>query len=129
MVEEFRIIKGFENYSVSNFGNIKNNKTGKILKPRFTKGLYYIKQLNTWSVEIRFNGKNKNLGWFDKIEDAINARVIKEEEFKKSCEKEININLNIPNNTKVNLNINIKSQEDQKLEELEKEFNDILNKK
>lgn len=32
MEEEYRIIKGFENYSVSNFGNIKNNKTNRILK-------------------------------------------------------------------------------------------------
>ena len=32
MVEEFRIIKGFENYEVSNFGDVKNSITGKILK-------------------------------------------------------------------------------------------------
>ena len=83
MVEEFRIIKGFENYSVSNFGNIKNNKTGKILKPRITKGVFYIKLLNAWSAQIMINGKQKTLGYFDKIEDAINARVIKAEKFKK----------------------------------------------
>ena len=50
-------------------------------------------------------------------------------EYKNSCEKKINININIPENTKVNLNINIKSKEDQELEDLEKEFIDILNKK
>lgn len=32
-MEEYRIIEGFEKYSVSNLGNIKNNKTNKILKP------------------------------------------------------------------------------------------------
>ena len=32
MAEEYRIIKDFESYSVSNIGNIRNNKTGKILK-------------------------------------------------------------------------------------------------
>ena len=32
MEEEFRVIKGFENYSVSNFGNVKNNQNGKIMK-------------------------------------------------------------------------------------------------
>ena len=31
MEETFRIIKGFENYEVSNFGRVKNNKTGRIL--------------------------------------------------------------------------------------------------
>jgi uncharacterized coiled-coil DUF342 family protein len=33
MEEEFRVIKGFENYSVSNFGNVANVKNGKMLKP------------------------------------------------------------------------------------------------
>ena len=32
MEEEFKIIKDHENYSISNFGNVKNNKTGRILK-------------------------------------------------------------------------------------------------
>ena len=76
---------------------------------------------------------SNHLGYFDNIEDAINARVKKAKElfgeYINKCEKEININLNIPKNTKVKLNINIKSQEDQELEDLEKEFNDILNKK
>ena len=74
-----------------------------------------------------------HLGYFDKIEDAINARVKKAQElfgeYINSCEKEVTININVPENTKVNLNINIKPKEEQDLEELEKEFNDILNKK
>ena len=37
-MEEYRIIKGYENYSVSNFGIVKNNKTGKILKPKIDNG-------------------------------------------------------------------------------------------
>ena len=37
MKEEWKIIKDFENYSVSNFGNIKNNITGKVLKLRINK--------------------------------------------------------------------------------------------
>ena len=32
MTEEFKIIVGFENYLVSNYGNVKNKKTNKILK-------------------------------------------------------------------------------------------------
>ena len=73
------------------------------------------------------------MGYFENIEDAVNARVKKAKEvygeYINSCEKEINININIPANTKVKLNINIKPKEDQELEELEKEFNDILNTK
>ena len=32
MVETYKIIEGFENYSVSDFGNVRNDKTGRILK-------------------------------------------------------------------------------------------------
>ena len=31
-MEEYRKIKGYENYSISNLGNIRNDKTGRILK-------------------------------------------------------------------------------------------------
>ena len=209
MVETFRIIKDFENYEVSNFGRVRNIKTGRILKhsiggnhgyynvclrsdgKSYTKnihtlvgesflpnpfnkncvdhinnnkldnnvrnlryatnqenqmnrklsfkntsnykGVSFSKQRNKWMAYIDINGKHKTLGYFDKIEDAVNCRVKKAKElfgeFMNSCEKEININLNIPVNTKVNLNININPNEEQELKELEKEFNEILNKK
>ena len=83
------------------------------------KGVTFHKPSNKWMAQILINGKNKNLGYFEKIEDAVNARVKKAEElfgeYMNSCEKEINININIniPEKTKVNLNINIKSKEDQ----------------
>jgi hypothetical protein len=97
------------------------------------KGVTFHKQRNKWVAQIMINGKNKNLGYFDNIEDAVNARVKKAEElfgeYKNSCEKEITINLNIPVNTKINLNINVKSKEDQELEDLEKELNEIINSK
>ena len=207
-MEQYKIIKDFENYSVSNFGNIKNNKTGRILKPSIDangyytvslckdgksntkkihtlvadyfianpynkpfvdhinnnkldnnvrnlryatnqenqmnsklsskntsnyKGVIFYKPSNKWRAQIMINGKNKHLGYFDKIEDAINVRVKKVKEvygeYMNSCEKEVTINLNIPDNTKVKLNINIKPNEEQELKELEEEFNDILNKK
>jgi hypothetical protein len=32
MQEEFKIINGYENYSVSNLGNVRNDKKGKVLK-------------------------------------------------------------------------------------------------
>ena len=97
------------------------------------KGISYDKQRKKWRAAININGKDYNLGRFDNIEDAVNCRVKKAKEvfgeYINSCEKEINININVPANTKVNLNINIKSQEEQELEDLEKEFNEILNKK
>jgi len=206
--ETFRIIKDFENYSISNLGRLRNNATDRILKPGIDthgyyklnlykdgnmytkkihklvgdafidnpynkscvdhinnnkldnnvfnlrwvskqensmnsklsskntsnyKGVTFYKQNSKWMAQIQIKGKKYNLGYFDNIEDAVNARVKKAKEFFgeyiNSCEKEINININIPENTKVNLNINIKSKEDQELEDLEKEFNDILNQK
>ena len=44
-MEEYKIIKGYENYSVSNFGNVKNNKTDRILKPKIDKDGYKRLQL------------------------------------------------------------------------------------
>ena len=207
-MEQYKVIKGFENYSVSNLGNIKNIKTDRVLKPGINskgyytvslrsdgksytkkihklvaeyfivnpynkqcvdhidnnklnnnvnnlryctqqencmnrqlnsnntsnhKGISFNKQKNKWCAQIKINGINKHLGYFENIEDAVNCRVKKAKElfgeYMNSCEKEVVININIPANTKVNLNININPQEDQELEELEKEFNDILNKK
>ena len=32
-MEEWRIIYDFPNYSVSNYGQVRNNTTGRILKP------------------------------------------------------------------------------------------------
>ena len=37
MIEEWKILQNYKNYSVSNFGNIKNNKTNRILKQNFNK--------------------------------------------------------------------------------------------
>ena len=41
MKDEFRVIKDFENYEVSNFGNVKNIKTERILKPGINRDGYY----------------------------------------------------------------------------------------
>jgi hypothetical protein len=46
-MEEFRIIKDYENYSISNFGNVKNNKTERILKPVSDSHGYYRIRLST----------------------------------------------------------------------------------
>ena len=44
-MEEYRKIKGFENYSVSNLGNVRNDKTNKILK-QFNRSGYKLLELN-----------------------------------------------------------------------------------
>jgi hypothetical protein len=113
----------------------ENNMNSKLRSDNASKykGVSFDKQRNKYMACISINGKNKYLGRFENIEDAVNARVKKAEElfgeYINKCEKEITINLNVPVNTKVKLNINIKSKEEQELEELEKEFIDILNKK
>ena len=45
-MEEWRQIKDFENYSVSDFGNIKNNITNKVLKNNLKTGYYNIDLTN-----------------------------------------------------------------------------------
>ncbi len=37
-MEEYKLIKNFESYSVSNLGNVKNNNTNKILKQNNSNG-------------------------------------------------------------------------------------------
>jgi hypothetical protein len=44
-MEEWRVIKDFPNYSISNFGNVKNNKTNRNMKLN-VKGGYYNISLN-----------------------------------------------------------------------------------
>ena len=41
MVETYKKIEGIENYSVSDFGNVRNDKTGRILKPGVNSTGYY----------------------------------------------------------------------------------------
>ena len=41
MEEEYKSIVDFENYEVSNFGNVRNIKTGRILKPSIDSHGYY----------------------------------------------------------------------------------------
>ena len=46
MVETYKKIEGFENYSVSDFGNVRNDKTGRILKPALHDGYFRIRLRN-----------------------------------------------------------------------------------
>ena len=61
MTEEYRIIEKYENYSVSNLGDVKNNKTGRILKPCTVAGDYYQVGLRCTSTGIRRNFLNHRL--------------------------------------------------------------------
>ena len=41
MEETYKKIEGFENYSVSDFGNVRNDKSGRILKEDDARGGYF----------------------------------------------------------------------------------------
>ena len=51
-MEEYRKIEGYDNYSVSNRGNVLNNKTGRIIRPSLN-GKYL-------GVSLSKNGKQKS---------------------------------------------------------------------
>jgi hypothetical protein len=53
MQEEYKLIKDFENYEISNFGNIRNITTGKMKKTPIDMNGYY-------SVKLSKNNKSKN---------------------------------------------------------------------
>jgi hypothetical protein len=204
-MEEYRVIKDFENYSVSNFGNVKSNVTNKIIKqgkqnsgyffvilykgpklkenktihrlvaeafipnPKTTncvdhinnnklnnnvsnlrwvsstennmnrslsskntsgvKGVNWHKREQKWEARICVNGKRTRLGYFEKLEDALNARLKASEkyfgEFMNKCEKEITLNIKLPKNTKLTINLNI--DEDEEYKALENEFEELIN--
>lgn len=44
--EEWQVIQDFPNYSVSNLGNVKNNKTNKVLKLNLKGGYYQVSLIN-----------------------------------------------------------------------------------
>jgi len=41
MIEEYKLIQDFENYEISNLGNVRNKKTGKILSKNIDNHGYY----------------------------------------------------------------------------------------
>jgi hypothetical protein len=44
-MENWKIIKGYPNYSISNLGNVKNNKTDRVLKQHKKAGRYFAVEL------------------------------------------------------------------------------------
>lgn len=53
-MEKYMIINGFDNYAVSNYGNLKNIKNGRVLKLQVSKGGYH-------NYSLCQNGIKKNL--------------------------------------------------------------------
>ena len=53
MEEEYRVIKGFESYEVSNIGKVRNTQTGRILKSWDNTDGYLI-------LDLKINGKRKS---------------------------------------------------------------------
>ena len=74
MTEEWRKIKGFDNYEVSNKGNVRNIKTNRLLKIAYQPSGYAI-------VSLRANGTTRTsavnrlvMNAFNPIEDNQNVR-------------------------------------------------------
>lgn len=42
IIEAYMPIDGYKNYEVSNYGNVKNKTTGRVLKPGIRRGYYYV---------------------------------------------------------------------------------------
>ena len=87
---------------------------------------------NKYRSELRHNNKYYHLGNFEKLEDAVEARLRKSEElfkeYQPNHEKDLIIQLNIKANTKRNIILKVNIEEDD-IEDLEKEFQEIMNKK
>ena len=52
MAEIYKIIEGFENYSVSDHGNVKSNKSNKTLKP-YLRNQYYAVKLYINNIDFK----------------------------------------------------------------------------
>ena len=53
MVETFKTIEGYENYSVSDHGNVRNDKTGRILKEKENRYGYKSVSDNEQNIELK----------------------------------------------------------------------------
>jgi hypothetical protein len=100
----------------------KNNTSGH-------KGISWEKKRNKWVARVSHNGKYHHLGYFDKLEDALKARQEKANklfgEYVHSSERNVNLNIEIPKNTKLNINIKVK-EDDEEYQQLEQEFEKLV---
>jgi hypothetical protein len=51
-MEEYRVIDGYENYEVSDLGNVRNKKNGRILKGGYDDGGYRFVSLNKKQLKV-----------------------------------------------------------------------------
>jgi hypothetical protein len=68
-MEEWRSISDFPNYSVSNFGNIKNNKTNKLMRLNNKGGYFHISLINNQSKKSLKVHRLVALAFIDNPED------------------------------------------------------------
>jgi hypothetical protein len=61
-MEEWKQIEGFSNYSISNLGNIRNNKKGNLLKPSIDGKGYYVVRLYIDNKKAMTNKLHRLLG-------------------------------------------------------------------
>lgn len=73
-MEIWKDISGYPDYQVSNFGNVKSNKTGKLLNPHITEQRYCIVNLYKNGVDRHF--KVHRLVAFVFIENKFNKKTV-----------------------------------------------------
>ena len=69
MQYEYKTIEGYENYEISSLGNVRNKKTGRILKQALSSNGYYRtglvlnkKETIFWHLEKRRASREHNVG-------------------------------------------------------------------
>lgn len=68
----------------------QNNMNHKVRRDNSSgvTGVYWYEDRNKWMVQIKYKGKTKNLGYFDKFEDAVKVRKQSETEIFKEYKRE-----------------------------------------
>ena len=69
-MEEWKQVSEYENYEVSSYGNVRNKKTGRILKPARNGGYLHVSlssnKIQKSFTQIRFS-RSPNMRWIRNI--------------------------------------------------------------